>query len=261
MNDFKKVLLVLVDGMRPDSLAACGNPFVEELLAHSAYTLAARTVMSSVTLPCHMSLFHSVAPQRHGILSNLYVPQVRPVRGLFEVLHAAGKSSAMFYDWEELRDVARPDNITYACFASGHQFGYEHANPIIVDNLLRYFATYGQPDFTFLYLGWTDEAGHDYGWMTPEYLRAVRGSLDSVKQVVSALGDDTLLMLTADHGGHDRSHGTEMPEDMTTPIFLYHPALAARELGEASILDLAPTAAAVLGVGADSEWEGRNLLS
>ncbi len=260
MSKFQKVVLVLVDGMRPDSLAACGNPFVAELLAHSAYTLKGTTVMPSVTLPCHFSLFHSVAPQRHGILTNIYVPQVRPVRGLFEALHGAGKSSAMFYDWEELRDLSRPDNITYACFASGHQFGYEKANPIIVANLLHYFKTYGQPDFTFLYLGWTDEAGHDFGWMTPEYLRAVGGSLDSVRQVVETLGDDTLVILTADHGGHERSHGTEMPEDMTIPVFLYNRTFAGHELSSASILDLAPTAADVLCVPADREWEGKSLL-
>ena len=260
MNEFKKVLMVLVDGMRPDSLAACGNPLVDELLAHSAYTLKGTTVMPSVTLPCHISLFHSVTPQRHGILTNTYVPQVRPVKGLFEALRGAGKTSAMFYDWEELRDLARPDNITYACFASGHQFGYEKANPIIVDNLLRYFATYGQPDFTFLYLGWTDEAGHGFGWMTEEYLRSVSGSLDSVRQVMETLGNDTLVMLTADHGGHERSHGTELPEDMTIPIFLYNRAFESRELPTASILDLAPTTAAVLGVPADREWEGKSLL-
>ena len=86
-------------------------------------------------------------------------------------------------------------------------------------------------------------------------------AIGNVQRVYEAAGEEYTIIVTADHGGHDRSHGTEMPEDMTTPIFLYHPALAARELGEASILDLAPTAAAVLGVGADSEWEGRNLLS
>ena len=114
-----KVLLILVDGMRPDSLDACGHPFVGEMLSHSAYDLAARTVMPSVTLPCHMSLFHSVDPERHGILTNTYVPQVRPVRGICEVLRAAGKKCAMFYNWEELKDLSRPDSLTYGCYISG----------------------------------------------------------------------------------------------------------------------------------------------
>ncbi len=78
----KKAILVLVDGMRPDALRACGNPGVEEMLAGSTYTLEGRTVMPSVTLPCHMSLFHSVDPDRHGVTTNVYTPQVRPVEGL-----------------------------------------------------------------------------------------------------------------------------------------------------------------------------------
>ena len=47
----RKVLLILADGMRADALEACGNPFVGEFLHGSAYTLRARTVMPSVTLP------------------------------------------------------------------------------------------------------------------------------------------------------------------------------------------------------------------
>ena len=75
----EKVILVLVDGMRPDGMLQCGHPYVETLISKSMSALDAQTVMPSVTLPCHMSLFHSVDPDRHGILTNTYVPQVRPV--------------------------------------------------------------------------------------------------------------------------------------------------------------------------------------
>ena len=80
--DETKVLLILVDGMRPDSLALCGSPHPAALLAQSAYTLSCTTVSPPVTLPCHMSLFHSVPPTRHGVTTNLYTPPVRPVSGL-----------------------------------------------------------------------------------------------------------------------------------------------------------------------------------
>ena len=262
MTEFKKVLLVLLDGMRPDSLAACGSPVVEEFLAHSVYTLAGTTVMPSVTLPCHMSLFHSVTPQRHGILTNTYVPQVRPIKGLFEVLLEAGKSSAMCYNWEELRDLGRPSSLTYAIYANGHGslLGYEKSNDIIVDGLLKFLDANEQPDFTFLYLGWPDSAGHTFGWMSPEYLNSIRGSLALVQKVMAKVCDDTLVVLAADHGGHDRSHGTELPEDMTIPVFLYNRAFAPRELAAANIIDLAPTIVAALGGSPDREWEGKSLL-
>lgn len=48
----EKVVLILVDGMRPDSLEKAGHPFIEEMKAKGSSTLEAQTVMPSVTLPC-----------------------------------------------------------------------------------------------------------------------------------------------------------------------------------------------------------------
>lgn len=52
-----KVILVSIDGMRPDGVINCKNPFVEQLMKMGSYTLDARTVSPSVTFPCHMSMF------------------------------------------------------------------------------------------------------------------------------------------------------------------------------------------------------------
>ena len=79
----RKVILISIDGMRPDGLLQCGNPFVETLMKKSAHTLEGSSMIPSVTLPCHMSIFHSVTPERHGMLTNDYVPMVRPVNSLF----------------------------------------------------------------------------------------------------------------------------------------------------------------------------------
>ena len=59
----EKVFMILVDGMRIDAPDACGNEYAAQFGA-KAKLLRERTVMPSVTLPCHMSLFHSVTPQR-----------------------------------------------------------------------------------------------------------------------------------------------------------------------------------------------------
>ena len=84
-----KVILISIDGMRPDGLKSCGNSYVKELERLCAYTYSASSMTPSVTLPCHFSMTHSVTPQRHGILTNTYVPQVRPVLGIFEKIRAA----------------------------------------------------------------------------------------------------------------------------------------------------------------------------
>ncbi|MBQ7792660.1 MAG: alkaline phosphatase family protein, partial [Clostridia bacterium] len=186
---------------------------------------------------------------------------VRPIAGLCEVLRRAGKKNAFFYNWEELRDLARPDSLMHSYFYSGHQEGwYETANKKVTDAALSYIAE-EKPDFVFLYLGWTDEAGHKYGWMTEDYMHAVKESWKDIKRVTDAFSDEYTVIVTADHGGHDRSHGTDMPEDMTIPVFFMGERFPENKTIEnVSILDLAPTIATLLGAEPDAEWEGKSLI-
>ncbi|MEG0691972.1 MAG: alkaline phosphatase family protein, partial [Oscillospiraceae bacterium] len=72
-----KVILVLVDGMRPDGIEQCGNPYLMELKQKSTSCFSTQTIMPSYTLPCHASLFLSVGAERHGITTNNWMPQVR----------------------------------------------------------------------------------------------------------------------------------------------------------------------------------------
>ena len=114
-----KVMVILLDGMRPDSLTGIEN--AQRIIGESSYSMNATTVSPSVTLPCHVSLFHSVTPQRHGTTTNVYAPQVRPINGLCEVLKLADKKCAMFYNWEDIRDVSRPNSLARSCFFSGRR--------------------------------------------------------------------------------------------------------------------------------------------
>ncbi len=253
-----KVVLILVDGMRPDGLTQCGHPFAQRLLSLSAHALDAQTVYPPVTLPCHMSLFHSVDPDRHGILSNGYVPQARPIVGLFDQLDRFGKKCAFFNTWEELRDLSRPDHLhTYLCI---NQHKQPDTDKKITEAAISYLRR-EQPDFLFLYLGETDEVGgHDAGWMSETYLGCVRNALDCIQDVHAHLPEGYTLIVTADHGGHGRSHGANIPEDMTIPVCFCGPRFApGQTLEGVSIKDVAVTVAALLGVPKVREWEGSPL--
>ncbi|MBR6790171.1 MAG: alkaline phosphatase family protein [Oscillospiraceae bacterium] len=255
----KKVILVSIDGMRPDGVAGCGNPFVEELKKIGSWTLNARTVFPSVTLPCHMSLFHSVPPERHGITTNLYMPPVRPISGLFEQIKNAGGKATMYFGWNPLRDVARPASLLAAEYLNA--YSEEHTDGILTDRMIDYTEKM-KPDFVFLYMVETDEkGGHDSGWMSGTYLDYISHAIGNVKRVLEKFGDEYTVIVTADHGGHDRAHGTDMPEDMTIPMFFVGEDFeAGKELTGVSLLDLAPTIAAVMGVAKAPEWEGKNLV-
>lgn len=256
----RKVLLILADGFRPDALTACGNPYGKQLLDLGSFSLEAETVYPSVTLPCHMSLFHSVPTERHGILTNTYVPQVRPVRGLCEQLSAGGRTCAFFYNWEELRDLSRPSSLVYSYFVSGSFTSYEKSNEMITENALSYIRE-EKPDFAFVYLGLTDHVGHEHKWMGQEYMEACSLTLDEVRRLVENFAGEYTVIITADHGGHDWMHGTMEKEDMLIPLICIGPDFKpGSSLGSAGICDIAPTVTALMGIAPAEEWRGKSLL-
>lgn len=255
----EKVILISVDGLRPDGFLECGNPYIDELMKRAYYTLDGKTVMPSVTLPCHMSLFHSVTPQRHGITTNLYLPMARPINGLFEQLRNKKHTCAMYYGWEPLRDVARPESLKYSEYI--HAYTEESSDTALTDSALERIRV-SKPDFVFLYMVETDEkGGHDNGWMTEEYLRRVSIAVDNIKRVIEAFGEEYTVVITADHGGHDRHHGLDIPEDMTIPMFYIGKRFeAGKRFSGGSILDIAPTIAKLMGADPADEWEGTSVI-
>lgn len=255
----KKVILISIDGMRPDGLLACGHPFVETMLKTASYTLNGTSVFPSVTLPCHMSIFHSVPPERHGITTNQYMPPVHPITGLMEQIKMAGGSCTMYYGWEPIRDVSRPLSLVSATFIKAR--AREDSDRLLTARALEDIRTIA-PDFVFLYLVETDEkGGHDHGWMSNEYLKTIHTAIECLETVIRQCGEGYTVIVTADHGGHNRSHGKDIPEDMTIPMFFFGPDFTPGERTDTpGLLDIAPTVAKIMEISADPEWEGRSLI-
>ena len=88
-------------------------------------------------------------------------------------------------------------------------------------------------------------------------MKSVSKALSCVEKLQNSISEDYTIILLADHGGHDRSHGSDMPEDMTIPILFCGKSFeAGKELPEASIKDVAVTIAKLLEVPCAKEWEG-----
>lgn len=257
----EKVLLILVDGMRSDSIPLCGDQGFEALYKKGAYSMKATTVFPPVTLPAHMSLFHSVDPERHGIISNIFVQQNHPIDGIVEGLAAAGKTSAFFYMWEQLRDLCTPGkHLSFSWFMSWRAYAEKKLDWRVTLEAEKHIAEVA-PDFVFLYLGETDEFGHQYGWMGPEYLASVKNAYDCIEHIRATLPSDYSVIITADHGGHNRMHGQRIPEDMTIPItFLGKRFAPGTELENLNIKDIAPTIMDIMGLAKNPEWEGKSVL-
>ena len=253
----RKVLLVSIDGMRPDALLE--SKHADRLIKSSTYYTAASTVYPSVTLPCHMSMHHGVSPASHGVYDNNYTPADNLTDGIAETCAKAGKSCAFFYNWGPLGDVISDGALTKREYVSGETLGWHEANSATALACGEYLAA-NETDFTFLYLGCLDEMGHAHGWLSEEYRAALDSSLELVFGIIDTLPEEYTVIITTDHGGHGFGHGSELPEDMTVPIFIMGDGFSGQtRLEGGSILDIAPTVADILGVEPSEFWEGKSL--
>jgi predicted AlkP superfamily pyrophosphatase or phosphodiesterase len=256
-----QVILFLVDGMRPDGMQKAETPTMDRIMRRGSYSLNAQTTFPSVTLPCHTSLFLSVPPERHGILTNTWVPQVRPVPGLFDVLHQAGKLAASFYNWEPLRDLSAPGALVTSLMLRNLEAPIHQADGELTQAAIQWLTSHDF-DFAFIYLGKTDGVGHDEGWMSAAYLVAIQEADACIGRVMAALPEHIYYVVMADHGGHQRMHGTQLDEDMRIPILACGPGIPAGQVldGDLTILDVAPTILQVLGVPQPKAWMGKALF-
>ncbi|MCC6170112.1 MAG: alkaline phosphatase family protein [Caldilineaceae bacterium] len=255
----KRVVLFMLDGCRPDALETAHTPVIDRLRREGVWTAQARTVMPSITLPCHTSLFYSAHPEQHGVTTNDWTPPDPPLPSLIEVIGDSGYGTAAFYSWEQLRDMAPPGTLDTSVYRRYSEQAFEELGRAAAGEIARQ-----RPTFAFVYLEATDAIGHRYGWMSPAYLEAVAKSDRIIGQVIDALTaagdlDETVCMVMADHGGHGHGHGTEQPEDMTIPWIAWGAGLRRNYCiqGPVHITDVAPTVLYLLGIPIPEQWQGQ----
>jgi predicted AlkP superfamily pyrophosphatase or phosphodiesterase len=264
------VVLIVIDGLRPDALKQAKVPTIEGFIKRGSSTMKAQTVMPGLTLPAVTSMLTGLPVDQHGITWNEY----EPMRGflkaptVFEIASfAAGKLGAMFFSKEKLLHVAKPDRRLLVHVCSMAESGCT-AQKIVTDVLTAYrTATEGKPSLFFIHLADPDLAGHQKGWMSKPYLQAVESSDRAIATLVKGFEElglyrHTAFIITADHGGHDKTHGTTAPEDMTIPWIAYGPGIkSGYEIkGPVSLIDTAATVLRALGVtDYYVEWNSRTV--
>jgi len=257
-----KILQILLDGCRPDAMQQAKTPNLDRLWQSGAYTWTAQTVMPSVTLPSHNSMFRSVPPQKHGVgADNIFRESARAFPSLIDVAALANKHTCMFYSWEQLRDLSNPGSLKVS-YCRNADYGLD--NDTDVAKLAADYLVAQKPDYCFLYLGDIDINGHMFGWMSPEQIAFVESNDSAVGIVLdwleaAGIRDQYTIQLQADHGGHQTDHGTEMPEDMTIPwIINGAPIKQGYQIqSPVSIMDTAVTLAHLLGLEIPPLWEGK----
>lgn len=260
-----KVLLVSIDGLRPDAIM--NNDFIKNLIENSSYSLNAKTIYPSITLPAHTSMFYGVEASVHGVTTNSSAKYPTLRNGITETLTEAGKSCAMFYDWGELATLTNEDSVKHTYINGGVAVSgkekYEASATESTNSVIEHIEK-TPTDFTFLYYGLTDEMGHTYGWMSDKYYWAIDFVFNNLQRVLNSLPEEYVVIITSDHGGGgdygEKNHGSWHPNDMIIPLFIKGKNVESGILTNPSILDVAPTVVDFLNVESETYWAGESLM-
>jgi predicted AlkP superfamily pyrophosphatase or phosphodiesterase len=258
------VVVVSIDGLRPDAISEFGAPTLKRLIAEGSYTLSARTILPSKTLPSHTSMLTGEPPERHGVLWNTAFsdqPGTLDIPTVFSVAREAGYRTAAFFSKAKFSHLQKPGSLDYSQ-APGGWFGRWSADKTTRD-VEKYLAT-ARPNLLFVHLPDPDVAGHRDGWMSASYgeavLRADAAVARLMKAADAAFGEGAYtLIVTADHGGQDKDHGSDDDLDVHIPWIAWGQAVHPGMLPPDSVhtVDTASTALYLLGVNRPVAWAAK----
>lgn len=252
------VVIISIDGLRPDALLAADAPTLDSLIIAGAYSPNAQTVKISETLPSHASMVSGVIPERHGILWGAPYIGWPGMNGptIFSLAHEAGLSTAMVFGKDKLHYLALPNSVDQCLGSDTH-------DPEIRDNAIKVIQA-GLPHLMLVHFPDVDRVGHGYGWMSPNQFLAITFVDNLIGELVLELEkggylNSTLLIVTSDHGGHGFRHGDDSPIDRTIPWLAVGPGVKQGVILGSSIntYDTAATALYALELPVPEGWDGK----
>lgn len=260
----ERVLIISVDGLRPDLLIRADAPNIRRLVASGSYTFWARTVDEGYTLPAHVSMLTGVPAAKHGITWNDHIEQSYPESPtLFDVAKAAGLTTALASGKTKFVVFDRPGAVDWKYLPRDEPvldtFVAQQAAAILRDH---------KPHVTFVHLAGVDYVGHVRGWGSPDQLAWLGEADKAVGAVLKALADGgvaekTMVILTADHGGAGVEHGPADERSLRIPWVVVGPGVRkGRDLTRypdlnVSVTDTFATACAALGLKPKTPVDGK----
>ena len=239
----KHVILISVDGLRADAISALGKeaPDFSFIIQNGATTLNARTDADyAITLPDHTCMLTGLGvkgEKGHNYRFNgemdagtIHDVKGRYVPSVFDVVHSHNLRSAFF---------ATKSKFDLYLKSYGALIDVSEIRPYddaaIVAKTIQELTT-NHPNFIFLHLAEPDHTGHAKGWdltAGSSYLKAVQRDDELIARILQAINQDeqlkntTVVIITADHGGHGKTHG-DMKDvrDITIPFLVWGAGVA-----------------------------------
>lgn len=273
------VVVIGIDGLSPTGILKTETPNIMALVGRGAHTWHARCVMPTSSSPNWASMIMGAGPEQHGVTSNEWQPDqydIAPVvRGpgniyptIYGVLRQQRPDSliAIFHDWKDYARLVERNMVDVI----EHPLG-DHKTDLgarqTMTGATQFFKS-RKPTFLFVHLDHVDHAGHQNGWFTDEYYAAVRVADQLIGDMVAAikaadLESDTILLVTADHGGLGKKHGGNSMQELEIPWVIVGPPIKSGfEITDpVNTYDTAATLAKIFGVNPPTAWIAKPVIS
>lgn len=275
----KHVLIIGMDGWAAEAVRrapAEDLPNLHYLMDHGCWTLSKRSVMPSASAINWASMFNGLPTEMHGFdkwnSTHGTIPStsdnghgIPPT--LFTLVREQHPEAVtgMLYDWDGVGAV------TDTLAMSWHHWlkTYTSSDDVIVPlpeytKIATDYIKANKPELFFLYYGTMDEAGHVRSWYSPEYMDRQKQMDAEFGHLIEALKeagmyDDTVIVLSSDHGGQNFGHGGFTLLELETPFVVAGKGI--REGHEISLpvmqYDTPAIIADILGLRIPADWRGR----
>lgn len=264
------VVLIGLDGWGAYSVEKADMPVVKKLMQEGSYTLKKRSVLPSSSAVNWASMFMGAGPELHGYtewgsqtpeLPSRIVDEDGIFPTVFGLLHRAAPKAEIgcIYEWDGIRYVVDTLALTY-----DKHVAQASKEP---EATARYAAEYikrAKPNLVGVIFDNPDHVGHADGHDTPAYyevLTKLDGYIGQIVQAVKEAGilDDTVFIITADHGGINKGHGGKTMEEMETAFIISGKNVKKGYNFTESMMqfDVAPTIGWIFNLQQPQVWIGR----
>lgn len=251
------VIVISIDGGKPASIYKSNMPILKNLVTEGASTFSAQTIFPSKTLPSHVSMLTGVGPDTHKVLWNNWNPAKGTVKvpTVFGVVKSQGFSTALFATKDKFKHLEVSGTLD--------KFSLEENNAIDVAKEASDYLDSNKPNLLFIHMPDADVAGHAFGWESRQQLRALENVDTAIGIVVQTIkkslaGKTFALIITADHGGSGRDHGSSLPADMIIPWISWGNVVKKdhKILKSVNTVDTAATVLWLMDIAVPSSFEG-----
>ena len=258
-----RVLILGLDGVRPEAMERASTPVIDRLMADGCYTDRAHTGDATVSGPGWSSFLTGVWRDKHNVPDNAFRrPNYDDYPHFFDRLKEVRPDAftVSIYSWEPLGLLELDETADVSFFRDYTDDGDVHAVAKAVEVLGS-----TDPDAMFVYIADIDVAGHEYGFHpdVPEYIAEIEEVDGQIGEIITALRsrasyDDErwLILMSTDHGGTiDGTHGRNEPLHREIFFMASGPDAARGEIFDTvNQVDIPATAMHHLGIDVDPAW-------